>query len=261
VTRRAILVTALVLFSAVFFLLVDGRMQTYANVIDQAHWRGDPLPPCFVNAGNCGGHILGSDENGRDLLSRLWVGGVLSLTLSFLAVTLELLIGFALGALARSGGKAISFVVLRVADGVSCFPPWLLLVAILMFATPAHRATLSAAIIAAIAAILLSPRITRQVALAGSFRGAARAALNQAAQDWPKALVLLATIDYFGFGIQHPTASWGNMLEYAQMNMMAGWWIVAFPGLCIFIAAFTIEILRRGFLAANPNLASAVEPV
>src|SRR5579884_1421430 len=44
------------------------------NAIDNVHWQGNPLPPCFVDASQCGGHSLGSDENGRDLLARLIFG-------------------------------------------------------------------------------------------------------------------------------------------------------------------------------------------
>src|SRR5665213_2094589 len=63
------------------------------NSIDDVAWKGDPVPPCFVNALLCGGHIHGTDEVGRDLLSRLLYGAQVSLQVGIFAVIMELIIG------------------------------------------------------------------------------------------------------------------------------------------------------------------------
>src|SRR5579884_1003016 len=84
------------------------------NAIDEVHWQGTPLAPCFQDAAACGGHSLGTDENGRDLLSRLMYGARISLTVGVAAVIMELFIGTLLGALSgyfgtlqlRFGSKA-----------------------------------------------------------------------------------------------------------------------------------------------------------
>jgi peptide/nickel transport system permease protein len=69
------------------------------NAIDEVHWQGTPLPPCFQDRALCGGHSLGTDENGRDLLSRLMFGARISLTVGVAAVVMELCIGTVLGAI------------------------------------------------------------------------------------------------------------------------------------------------------------------
>ena len=80
------------------------------NYIDQAHWVGNPLAPGVA------GHLLGSDENGRDLLSRLMYGGQISLTVAFATVLMELFIGTVVGAIAGYYGGWIDYALMRVTD-------------------------------------------------------------------------------------------------------------------------------------------------
>ena len=74
------------------------------NAIDNVHWQGTPLPPCFQDASTCGGHALGTDDVGRDLLSRLLFGARISLAVGLSAVIMEVLIGTILGAIAGYSG-------------------------------------------------------------------------------------------------------------------------------------------------------------
>ncbi|HEX5274641.1 MAG TPA: ABC transporter permease [Candidatus Rubrimentiphilum sp.] len=97
------------------------------NFIDEVHWQGNPVPPCFVNAAQCGGHFLGLDENGRDLLSRLMFGAQISLTVAVSAVIMELVLGTLLGALAGYYGT-VTLSWKRFSWGLAIMLLWLALV-------------------------------------------------------------------------------------------------------------------------------------
>ena len=86
------------------------------NAIDQKYWLGDPVPPCFVNAALCGGHFLGTDEVGRDLLSRLFYGAQVSLQVGLFAVIMELVIGTVIGAIAGYYGGWVDYLLMRLTD-------------------------------------------------------------------------------------------------------------------------------------------------
>jgi ABC-type dipeptide/oligopeptide/nickel transport system permease subunit len=64
-------------------------------------------------------------------------------------------------------------------------------------------------------------------------------------RDWAAITLMLATIDFFGLGVQPPSPSWGNMLVNLQADFQMAWWVAVFPALCIFIAALVLEIGAR----------------
>ena len=249
-SRRTAVVTILAALAVLFVLLVRAQLKFDPNAID-VHWFGTALPPCFVDAGACAGHVLGTDDLGRDVLARLVYGGQVSLGLSLIALAMELALGVVFGLFARYGGAVLKFVIMRFGDAISCFPAWLFLVVIVFVGTPPSRAGLSGFALAAIAAILFSPRIARLIATVGGVRTVVLAVSDQAARDLGRVIVLLATVDFVGLGIQPPTASWGNMLVDAAQNMIIAWWVAVLPALCIFGAVLAIEIVRRRLFASE----------
>jgi ABC-type dipeptide/oligopeptide/nickel transport system permease subunit len=143
---------------------------------------------------------------------------------------------------------------MRFVDAISCYPMWPFIVVAAVLATPPSKATLSGFVLAAIAGMLFWPRITRLIATVDDVRTVVPAVFNQAARDLTQIIVLLATIDFFGLGIQPPTPSWGNMLVDAQEYITVAWWAGVFPPFCIFGAVLAIEIVRRRFLAVDGTL-------
>jgi len=243
-SRRGAVAASLTMLTIGLAFLFGTPVKFDPNVIDP-HWYGVPLSPCFVNAKACFGHTLGTDELGRDVLARLVVGGRVSLGLSLIAVVLELIFGIIFDAVSHIGGVVLKFIIARFAEAISCFPAWPFLLGMTVIGRPPSQATLSGFVFAALTATLFWPRVMRLVAAAGSVRGAIPVVLNQAALDWAQIIALLAAVDFTGFGIQPPTASWGDMLVDWPEKLTLDWWSVLFPALCLFSAVLVIEIVRR----------------
>jgi peptide/nickel transport system permease protein len=246
------------------------------NYIDNAHWQGYPLAPGVA------GHILGTDENGRDLLSRLIFGAQISLTVAVFAVVMEIVIGTVLGAISGYYGGWIDFAIMRLTDVVLSIPLLpLLLVLTAIVAGTSNKAALNFGVIVLIIGGLSWPSVARLVRASflslreREFAEAARALGNpdgriifrhllpnaiapiivQATLDVANVIILESTLSFLGFGIQPPTASWGNMLANAQSNITIAPWAAIFPGLCILLTVLAINYLGDGLRdALDPNM-------
>lgn len=237
------------------------------NAIDQVHWSGYPLAPGVA------GHILGTDENGRDLLARLIFGARISLTIAIFAVTMEVIIGTVLGALSGYYGGAVDFAIMRLTDVVLSIPLLpLLLVLTAIVAASSNKAALNFGVIVVLIGALSWPPVARLVRASflslreREFAEAARALGNTDARiifrhllpnavapiivaatlDVANVIILESTLSFLGFGIQPPTASWGNMLANAEANMSIAPWAAVFPGLCILVTVLAINYLGDG---------------
>ncbi|HEY6325915.1 MAG TPA: ABC transporter permease [Candidatus Cybelea sp.] len=246
------------------------------------HWNGTPLPPCFQDQAQCWGHALGTDEVGRDLLSRLLFGARISLTVGIFAVIMEVLIGASLGAIAGYYGGWIDYALMRVTDVFLSIPLLpLLLVLTAIVAASSTKAALSFGVIVIIIGALSWPPVARLVRASflslreREFAEAARALGNsdgriifrhllpnavapivvQATLDVANVIILESTLSFLGLGIQPPTASWGNMLAGAQSNLSIAWWAAVFPGVCILVTVLAINYIGDGLRdALDPNM-------
>jgi peptide/nickel transport system permease protein len=246
------------------------------NEIDQAHWSGYPLAPGMA------GHLLGTDENGRDLLSRLVYGARVSLIVASFAVMMEVGIGTVLGAIAGYYGGIVDYAIMRITDVFLSIPllPLLLVLTAIVSATSSKAALGFGVIVVIIGGLSWMPvaRLVRASFLSlreKEFSEAARALGSSDARiifrhilpnavapiivaatlDIANVIVLESTLSFLGFGIQPPTASWGNMLANAQSNMSIAPWVAVFPGLCILITVLAVNYLGDGLRdALDPNM-------
>jgi peptide/nickel transport system permease protein len=265
-----IVVIGLVALLAPFLHLQD------PNAIDNVNWNGPPLAPGLF------GHVLGTDEVGRDLLARLIYGAQVSLKVAIFAVLMELTIGTILGSFAGYYGGWIDNILMRVTDVFLSIPllPLLLVLTAIVAAT-SNKAALSEWVIVIIIGGLSWPSVARLVR--GSFLSlrekefceAARAIGNrdgriifrhllpnavapiivQGTLEVANVILLESTLSFLGFGIQPPTASWGNMLANAESNMQIAPWVAVFPGLCILITVLAVNYLGDGLRdALDPKM-------
>lgn len=207
-------------------------------------------------------HRLGTDELGRDVLSRMIHGARVSLTVGLLATFISLVVGCSLGALAGYYGGAIDWIVSRTIEVVLCFPFLFLVLGIV--------ALFKASLLTIMIALGLTSWTTEARFVRGEFlrireldfAQAARASgardpriifrhllpnalapvLVSASFGVASAILTESALSFLGFGIQVPTSSWGGMLAEAEDYLEYAWWLVLFPGLAIFttVAAFNI---------------------
>jgi peptide/nickel transport system permease protein len=274
--RLAIAGAVVLSFVALVAILAPVLHLQDPNAIDQVHWQGYAVAP------GVGGHFLGSDENGRDLLARLIFGAQISLQVAIFAVLMELTIGTVLGAIAGYYGGWVDYALMRLTDVFLSIPllPLLLVLTAIVAAT-STRASLSFGVIVVIIGVLTWPAVARLVRASflslreKEFCEAARAIggrdgriifrhllpnavapiIVQGTLEVANVIILESTLSFLGFGIQPPTASWGNMLANAESQMTIAPWVAIFPGLCILITVLAVNYLGDGMRdALDPKL-------
>lgn len=216
------------------------------------------------------GHLLGADELGRDMLSRLIWGGRVSLAMGVVPVLIATLIGGALGLTAGFGGKLVNAIIMRVMDVFYAFPSVLLAVAIagamgggvidgmialtLVFIPPMCRVAESATAQVRNLDFIEAARATG----AGSFSivrhhviGNVLGPVTVYASSLISVSVLLsAGLSFLGLGVQPPTADWGLMLSTLVPSIYVVPWVCALPGAAIFVTSVAFGLLSSGLRTA-----------
>ena len=220
-------------------------------------------------------HWFGTDELGRDVFTRILYGGQISLTVGIFSTLIALAIGIIIGALSGYYGGWIDNILMRVTDTFLILPVVfvLILFSALIRELPAlaeFRSSVWIVIIAISAfAWMLPARLARGLFLvlrekefvtASRALGASDARLIfqrilpnsvgplvvSATLQMAFAIITESGLSYLGFGIQPPTASWGNILESAQLHVYRAPWLAIFPGLMIFITVMAINFIGDG---------------
>ncbi|MGI9667212.1 MAG: ABC transporter permease [Acidimicrobiia bacterium] len=220
-------------------------------------------------------HIMGTDGNVRDEFSRIIHGARVSLTLGFFTVTIALLIGSTLGALAGYVGGWFDNVVMRIMDVILGFPSLLLAIAIVSVLGPGLQNALIAIAIVSIPAYarvmraqVLSIRESDYVTASKALGAKPRQILiRRVAPNALTPLVVLATLgvataileaaglSFLGLGAQPPTAEWGTMLASERNNLFTSPHLVFFPGIAIMITVLGFNLMGDGLRdALDPSL-------
>lgn len=238
-------------------------------------YRDGLLTPPFWLEGGQARFLLGSDELGRDLLSRLLHGARLSLLIGLAAVFLALLPGIALGLAAGFFPRFPGALVMRLMDIMLALPALLLAVAVVAILGPGLVNTVIAIAIVALPGYV---RLTRAAVLgelhrdyvtASRLAGAGTLRLMfvsvlpnclaplivQASLGFSSAILEAAALGFLGLGVQPPTPEWGSMLASARDYMDSAWWVVTLPGLAILLTVLAINLFGDGLRdALDPKL-------
>jgi dipeptide transport system permease protein len=219
--------------------------------------------------------LLGTDEAGRDILSRLLYGARLSLLIGLLSVFMAMIPGTILGLIAAFYPRWMDAPVMRLMDILLALPSLLLAVAVVAVLGPGLVNTMMAIGIVGLPAFTRLTRAAAQSELQKDYVTASRLAgagtlrlmfsqvlpncaaplLVQAALSFSTAILDAAALGFLGLGVQPPSAEWGAMLSSARDYIDSAWWIVTMPGLAILVTVLAINLFGDGLRdALDPKL-------
>lgn len=281
------------------YLVKDGKSYWFPNVFnyedivlfdfkewqpqpgDYAVWPPVPHAPERSDLYNAFGkpdrnHPLGTDDRGRDVLSRMIWGTRISMSIGFIATGIAITIGTILGSLAGYYGGRVDAIILRAIEIVLCFPSLILILTIVGFAPPSIYNVM---IVLGITGWTSSARLVRGEFLRlreTEFADAARAlgltdtriifrhllpnalspVLVAATFGVGGAILTESALSFLGLGVPPPTASWGEILDQSRRYMGRGvWWLVVYPGLAISLTVISFNLVGDGLRdAMDPKL-------
>ena len=256
-------------------LLVLAGMVILAPVI--APYPFDAIDPTQFRKPPSAAHIMGTDDIGRDLFTRLLYGGRISLAIGLFSALVGTGVGTLLGSLAGYYGRGLDNFIMRVTDVAFSIPSLPLLIILSAYAKSAIPVMI---LVIGLLSWMPTARIVRATVLSIRERDFTLAARAVGARDariialhiLPNALAPIivgatlgvggaiiaeSSLSFLGLGVQVPTPSWGNMLQDSQSTMSSRPWLTIFPGIAILITVLGINFVGDGLRdALDPTIRS-----
>jgi len=209
------------------------------------------------------GHVLGTDEVGRDILSRLIHGARISLLVGVIAVGVSCPLGVLVGLVAGYAGRRTDDVLMHITDIQLAIPTILLAIAVVAVLGPGLPNVI---ITLSVTGWTLYARLVRGQTMTVKTRDFVQAARANGAGDArivlrhvlpnvfspvivvavfavANMIVLEATLSFLGLGVEPSVVTWGRMLNGGRLYLNTAWWLTAFPGLAIFVTVLAVNLL------------------
>jgi len=251
----ALAVVAILAFVAIAFFVLDRLGVPFPMDPDATNLERKLLPPNSLN-------WLGTDNLGRDVLSRMLNGASISLTVGFVAVFVSLFIGVIVGAVAGFFGKWVDNLLMRIVDALMCFPTFFLILTAVALLGPSIiniivviglvSWTGTARLVRAEFLTLRESAYVQAARALGQSRwkiifrhilpNAAAPIIVTAVLGVPAAILTEAGLSFLGFGVQPPQATWGNIISDGKTYILDAWWLILFPGLAILLAGLSFYL-------------------
>jgi peptide/nickel transport system permease protein len=220
-------------------------------------------------------HPLGTDDRGRDVLSRMIYGARVSLSVGFVAVGIYVAIGTILGAIAGYYGGRVDLVISRFVEVMICFPAFFLIIAVIAFLPPSIYNIM---IVIGVTGWTPVARLVRgeflrlkgqdfvtaaralgaaqfRIIFWHTLRNALGPVFVSATFGVAGAILIESALSFLGFGVPPPTPSWGDILSQSRQYIQFAWWLTVFPGAAIFVTITAYNLVGEGLRdAIDPRL-------
>ncbi len=239
-----------------------------------------PYDPADIDVSNIlspptSSHPLGTDDLGRDILSRMIWGSRISLSVGFVAVGIAILIGILIGTVSGYYGGWVDTVLMRFVDIMLTFPTLFLILAVVAIIGPSMFLIM---LIIGLTGWMDVARLVRAEFLTLKERDFVMAAKALGVKDFgiifrhilpnafapvfvaatmgvAGAILIESGLSFLGLGVQPPTPSWGNILTSGKDNIEIAWWLSVFPGLAILFTVLSYNLIGEGLRdALDPRL-------
>ena len=257
--RRATLIVGLSMLGVaiVTVVLAPVLASKFPTALDVLHPLAPPLSP---------GHLLGTDQFGRDTFARILYGGRIDLAIAFGATSVTLVFGTLVGLIAGYFGGWVDSLLMRIVDLFFAFPFLVLIIAIIAMLGPSifnmfvaiwitswvsyARIMRAQTVVAKKQQYVLAARTLgysrTRVMLRHILPNTASAVIIFSMVDAVGNIILAASLGFLGLGAQPPTPEWGTMISDGQNYITTAWWLTLFPGLAVVFVGVAFSLIGDG---------------
>jgi peptide/nickel transport system permease protein len=257
--RRLVLISGLVMLGIAIVAIIGAPLIVAKSptAIDVLH----PLAPPLT-----GGHLMGTDQYGRDIWARILYGGRIDLAIAFGATSVTLVFGTVVGLIAGYFGGWVDSLLMRIVDLFFAFPFLVLIIAIIAMLGPSifnmfvaiwitswvsyARIMRAQTVVAKKQQYVLAARTLGygrvRVMLRHILPNTAAAVIIFSMVDAIGNIILAASLGFLGLGAQPPTPEWGTMISDGQNYILSSWWLATLPGLAIVFVGVAFSLIGDG---------------